>query len=94
MTGPAGLVAHAVPDETRSETVGVHDRCEGGALVGAAAGARVAVMSRSKEKVDATVTRLQALGAQASGKAADVRLRHRRRLPADGGRSLGGAITR
>jgi len=38
----------------------------------AAAGARVAVMSRSKEKVDAAVTRLQALGAQASGEAADV----------------------
>jgi NAD(P)-dependent dehydrogenase (short-subunit alcohol dehydrogenase family) len=39
----------------------------------AAAGARVAVMSRSKEKVDAAVTRLQALGAQAIGAAADVR---------------------
>lgn len=39
----------------------------------AAAGARVAVMSRSKEKVDAAVTRLQALGAQATGEAADVR---------------------
>ena len=39
----------------------------------AAAGARVAVMSRSPEKVDAAVTRLQALGAQATGKAADVR---------------------
>jgi len=39
----------------------------------AAAGARVAVMSRSKEKVDAAVTRLQALGAQAIGEAADVR---------------------
>jgi NAD(P)-dependent dehydrogenase (short-subunit alcohol dehydrogenase family) len=39
----------------------------------AAAGARVAVMSRSKEKVDAAVTRLQALGAQATGVAADVR---------------------
>lgn len=39
----------------------------------ATAGARVAVMSRSKEKVDAAVTRLQALGAQATGGAADVR---------------------
>jgi NAD(P)-dependent dehydrogenase (short-subunit alcohol dehydrogenase family) len=33
----------------------------------------VAVMSRSKEKVDAAVTRLQELGAQAFGEAADVR---------------------
>jgi NAD(P)-dependent dehydrogenase (short-subunit alcohol dehydrogenase family) len=39
----------------------------------ATAGARVAVMSRSKEKVDAAVTRLQTLGAQATGGAADVR---------------------
>jgi NAD(P)-dependent dehydrogenase (short-subunit alcohol dehydrogenase family) len=39
----------------------------------AAAGARLAVMSRSAEKVDAAVTRLQALGAQAIGEAADVR---------------------
>lgn len=39
----------------------------------AAAGARVAVMSRSPQKVAAAVTRLQALGAQATGKAADVR---------------------
>jgi NAD(P)-dependent dehydrogenase (short-subunit alcohol dehydrogenase family) len=39
----------------------------------ATAGARVAVMSRSPQKVDAAVTRLQALGAQAIGKAADVR---------------------
>ncbi len=39
----------------------------------AAAGARVAVMSRSKEKVDAAVTRLRALGAEATGTAADVR---------------------
>jgi NAD(P)-dependent dehydrogenase (short-subunit alcohol dehydrogenase family) len=39
----------------------------------AAAGARVAVMSRSTEKVDAAVTRLQALGAEATGEAADVR---------------------
>ncbi len=39
----------------------------------AAAGARVAVMSRSQEKVDAAVARLQALGAQATGEAADVR---------------------
>ena len=39
----------------------------------AAAGAGVAVMSRSPQKVDAAVTRLQALGAQAIGKAADVR---------------------
>lgn len=39
----------------------------------ATAGARVAVMSRSKEKVDAAVTRLQALGAQATGGVADVR---------------------
>ncbi len=39
----------------------------------ATAGARVAVMSRSKEKVDAAVARLQALGAPAIGGAADVR---------------------
>jgi NAD(P)-dependent dehydrogenase (short-subunit alcohol dehydrogenase family) len=39
----------------------------------AAAGARVAVMSRSMQKVDAAVARLQALGAQAIGEAADVR---------------------
>jgi NAD(P)-dependent dehydrogenase (short-subunit alcohol dehydrogenase family) len=39
----------------------------------AAAGARVAVMSRSKEKVDGAVSRLRALGAQATGEAADVR---------------------
>lgn len=39
----------------------------------ATAGARVAVMSRSKDKVDAAVTRLQALGAEATGDAADVR---------------------
>ncbi|HEX2308108.1 MAG TPA: SDR family oxidoreductase [Jiangellaceae bacterium] len=39
----------------------------------AAAGARVAVMSRSPQKVDAAVTRLQALGAEATGGAADVR---------------------
>jgi NAD(P)-dependent dehydrogenase (short-subunit alcohol dehydrogenase family) len=39
----------------------------------AAAGARVAVMSRSKEKVDAAVARLKGLGAQATGEAADVR---------------------
>ena len=39
----------------------------------AAAGARVEVMSRSKEKVDAAVTRLRALGAEATGTAADVR---------------------
>lgn len=39
----------------------------------AAAGARVAVMSRSPQKVDAAVKRLQALGAQATGEAADVR---------------------
>jgi NAD(P)-dependent dehydrogenase (short-subunit alcohol dehydrogenase family) len=39
----------------------------------ATAGARVAVMSRSKDKVDAAVTRLRALGAQATGGAADVR---------------------
>ena len=39
----------------------------------AAAGARVAVMSRSQDKVDAAVTRLRALGAEATGGAADVR---------------------
>ena len=39
----------------------------------AAAGARMAVTSRSQEKVDAAVERLQALGAQATGEAADVR---------------------
>jgi NAD(P)-dependent dehydrogenase (short-subunit alcohol dehydrogenase family) len=39
----------------------------------AAAGARVAVMSRSPDKVDAAVRRLQALGAEAGGSAADVR---------------------
>ena len=39
----------------------------------AAAGARVAVMSRSKDKVDAAVTRLKALGAEATGEVADVR---------------------
>ena len=39
----------------------------------AAAGAAVAVMSRSPQKVDAAVTQLQALGAQATGIAADVR---------------------
>jgi NAD(P)-dependent dehydrogenase (short-subunit alcohol dehydrogenase family) len=39
----------------------------------AAAGARVAVMSRSQEKVDAAVARLQALGSPATGAAADVR---------------------
>jgi NAD(P)-dependent dehydrogenase (short-subunit alcohol dehydrogenase family) len=39
----------------------------------AAAGASVAVMSRSQEKVDAAVIRLRALGAQATGEAADVR---------------------
>lgn len=39
----------------------------------ASAGARVAVMSRSPEKVDAAVTRLRALGAEATGSAADVR---------------------
>ena len=49
----------------------------------ATAGARVAVMSRSKEKVDAAVARLQALGAPAIGGAADVRDRAQRRGPAD-----------
>jgi NAD(P)-dependent dehydrogenase (short-subunit alcohol dehydrogenase family) len=39
----------------------------------AAAGARVAVMSRSKEKVDAAVARLRGVGAEAIGEAADVR---------------------
>jgi NAD(P)-dependent dehydrogenase (short-subunit alcohol dehydrogenase family) len=39
----------------------------------ASAGARVSVMSRSPEKVDAAVTRLAALGAEATGSAADVR---------------------
>ena len=39
----------------------------------AAAGARVAVMSRSKEKVDDAVARLQGVGAQVTGEAADVR---------------------
>jgi len=39
----------------------------------ARAGARVAVMSRSQDKVDTTVARLTELGAQATGGAADVR---------------------
>ena len=39
----------------------------------ATAGARVAVMSRSPEKVDAAVSRLRTLGAEAAGSAADVR---------------------
>jgi hypothetical protein len=39
----------------------------------AAAGASVAVMSRSPDKVDAAVRRLRALGAEAGGSAADVR---------------------
>lgn len=39
----------------------------------AAAGARVSVMSRKQEKVDAAVAELQALGAEAAGFAADVR---------------------
>jgi NAD(P)-dependent dehydrogenase (short-subunit alcohol dehydrogenase family) len=39
----------------------------------ARAGARVAVMSRSQDKVDATVDRLSALGAEAMGGSADVR---------------------
>jgi NAD(P)-dependent dehydrogenase (short-subunit alcohol dehydrogenase family) len=39
----------------------------------AAAGARVAVMSRSTEKVDAAVTRLRSLGPDATGATADVR---------------------
>jgi NAD(P)-dependent dehydrogenase (short-subunit alcohol dehydrogenase family) len=39
----------------------------------AAGAARVAVMSRSPQKVDAAVTRLQALGDQATGEAADLR---------------------
>ena len=39
----------------------------------AAAGARVTVMSRSPDKVDAAVRRLPALGAEAGGSAADVR---------------------
>ena len=38
----------------------------------AAAGARVTVMSRSPDKVDAAVRRLRALGAEAGGSAADV----------------------
>ena len=37
------------------------------------AGARVAVMSRSQEKVDATVNQLRALGGEAIGTTADVR---------------------
>ncbi|OWJ59041.1 SDR family oxidoreductase [Inquilinus limosus] len=43
------------------------------ALGFARAGARVAVMSRSPEKVDAAVARLRAAGAEAMGTAADVR---------------------
>src|SRR6478672_3961924 len=39
----------------------------------AAAGARVAVMSRSQDKVDAAVRRLRDLGAESIGVAADVR---------------------
>ena len=39
----------------------------------ARAGARVAVRSRSQDKVDATVDRLHALGAEAMGASADVR---------------------
>lgn len=39
----------------------------------AVAGARVAVISRSQDKVDAAVARLQTLGAQATGHAGDVR---------------------
>ncbi len=39
----------------------------------ATAGARVSVMSRSPEKVDAAVSRLRTLGAKAAGSAADVR---------------------
>lgn len=39
----------------------------------AGAGAQVAVMSRSQAKVDATVARLEELGAQATGGVADVR---------------------
>jgi NAD(P)-dependent dehydrogenase (short-subunit alcohol dehydrogenase family) len=39
----------------------------------ARAGARVAVMSRSQEKVDATVNQLRALGGEAIGTSADVR---------------------
>jgi NAD(P)-dependent dehydrogenase (short-subunit alcohol dehydrogenase family) len=39
----------------------------------AKAGARVAVMSRSQDKVDAAVNRLRALGSDATGGAADVR---------------------
>jgi NAD(P)-dependent dehydrogenase (short-subunit alcohol dehydrogenase family) len=39
----------------------------------ATAGARVAVMSRSQEKVDAAVSRLRTLGAEAAGSVADVR---------------------
>ena len=39
----------------------------------ASAGARVWVMSRSRDKVDAAVGRLRALGAEAQGSAADVR---------------------
>ncbi|WP_225767984.1 SDR family oxidoreductase [Inquilinus sp. Marseille-Q2685] len=43
------------------------------ALGFARAGARVAVMSRSQEKVDAAVARLREAGAEAMGAAADVR---------------------
>ena len=39
----------------------------------ASTGARVAVLSRSPEKVDAAVGRLRALGVEAQGSAADVR---------------------
>src|SRR5450631_420528 len=39
----------------------------------AAAGARVAVMSRSQDRVDAAVHRLRELGAESMGVAADVR---------------------
>ena len=39
----------------------------------AAAGARVAVMSRSQDKVDAAVRRIRDLGAESIGAAADVR---------------------
>jgi NAD(P)-dependent dehydrogenase (short-subunit alcohol dehydrogenase family) len=39
----------------------------------AAAGARVAVMSRSQDKVEAAVARLRELGAEATGQAGDVR---------------------
>jgi NAD(P)-dependent dehydrogenase (short-subunit alcohol dehydrogenase family) len=45
----------------------------------ATAGARVSVMSRSREKVDAAVGRLRTLGAEAAGSASGIRMRPRPR---------------